>query len=42
MAFIICGCCGAEIFISIDKKNGEISYTELINKGHKNCEDNEG
>lgn len=42
MPFINCGCCGAEIFISIDKKSGEISYTELISNGSKNCDDSEG
>jgi hypothetical protein len=39
MTFINCGCCGAEIYVNIDKKTGEISYTELISNGHKNCEE---
>lgn len=38
MPFIICGCCGAEIFVSLRGKDAEISYTELIHLGKNNCE----
>ena len=41
MPFINCGCCGAEIYVSLNGKDASISYTELINKGHKNCEEEE-
>lgn len=39
MPFINCGCCGAEIFVSLRGKDAEISYTELISNGNKNCEE---
>jgi len=39
LPFITCGCCGAEIWVSLRGKDAEISYSEVQNKGYKNCEE---